>query len=57
MPVDIDVLGDWDVKPLRPYIGEQWLSRLSGHAQWQSRIDIQLNDIGFSCRIRLAVRS
>lgn len=51
--VDIDVLGDWDVKPLEPYIGEQWLSRLSGHAQWQSQIDIQLNDIGFTYQLDL----
>lgn len=51
--VDIDVLGDWDVKPLEPYIGEKWLSRLSGHALWQSQIDIQLNDIGFSYQLDL----
>lgn len=51
--VGIDVLGDWDVKPLEPYIGEQWLSRLSGHAPWQSNIDIQLNDIGFTYQLDL----
>ncbi|MGF1745165.1 YhdP family protein [Vibrio minamisatsumaniensis] len=51
--VDIDVLGDWDVKPLEPYIGERWLSRLSGHAPWQSQIDIQLNDVGFSYQLDL----
>ncbi|WP_299685714.1 YhdP family protein [uncultured Vibrio sp.] len=51
--VDIDVLGDWDVEPLEPYVGEQWLSRLSGHAQWHSQIDILLNDVGFTYQLDL----
>ncbi|MDN3617781.1 YhdP family protein [Vibrio gallaecicus] len=51
--VDIDVLGDWDTDPLVPYIGERWLSRISGHAPWQTGIDIQLNDIGFTYQLDL----
>ena len=53
MRLGLMCLGDWDVKPLEPYIGEQWLSRLSGHAPWQSNIDIQLNDIGFTYQLDL----
>ncbi|MBW3697227.1 TIGR02099 family protein [Vibrio sp. T187] len=51
--VGIDVLGDWDVEPLVPYIGERWLDPVSGHAPWQAGIDIQLNDIGFTYQLDL----
>ncbi|MGF1752922.1 TIGR02099 family protein [Vibrio makurazakiensis] len=51
--VNIDVLGDWDVEPLIPYVGERWLSPISGHAPWQSGIDIQLNDVGFTYQLDL----
>ncbi|WP_394248702.1 YhdP family protein [Vibrio profundi] len=51
--VNIDVLGDWDVEPLVPYIGERWLSPVSGHAPWQAGIDIQLNDVGFTYQLDL----
>ncbi|MEH0743113.1 TIGR02099 family protein [Vibrio cholerae] len=49
--VGIDMVGDWDVKPLVPYLGERWLTPLSGHAQWRSDIDIQLNDVGFTYQV------
>nr|WP_281364214.1 YhdP family protein [Vibrio marinisediminis] len=49
--VDIDVLGDWQIKPLAPYVGAQWLKPVSGHVPWQSNIDIQLNDVGFTYQI------
>ena len=49
--VDIDVLGDWQVKPLARYVGEQWLKPVSGHVPWQSNIDIQLNDVGFTYQV------
>ena len=45
------MVGDWDVKPLVPYLGERWLTLLSGHAQWRSDIDIQLNDVGFTYQV------
>ncbi len=51
--VAIDVLGDWEVEPLYPYVGERWLSRLGGHAQWQTGVDIQLNDVGFTYQVDL----
>ncbi len=49
--VNIDVLGDWDIQPLAPYIGEVWTQPLSGHAPWRAGVDIQLNDVGFSYQI------
>lgn len=49
--VAIDVLGDWDVDPLVPYLGNRFLEPLSGHAPWNMDIDIQLNDIGFTYQI------
>ncbi|MCK6262278.1 TIGR02099 family protein [Vibrio sp. ZSDE26] len=51
--VGIDLLGDWDIRPLTPYIGERWTQDLSGHAPWQSEISIQLNDVGFTYQIEL----
>ncbi len=51
--VAIDVLGDWEVEPLYPYVGERWLSRLDGHAQWHTEVDIQLNDVGFTYQVDL----
>ncbi|WP_423839902.1 YhdP family protein [Vibrio mytili] len=49
--VTIDTLGDWDVEPLKPYVGERWLGLLSGHAPWQMDIDLQLNDVGFTYQV------
>lgn len=49
--VGIDVLGDWETKPLEPYIGQQWLAPVSGHLPWQTSVDIQLNDIGFTYQL------
>jgi len=49
--VNIDVLGDWDIKPLVPYVGNRWLKRLSGHAPWQTNVALQLNDVGFTYQI------
>ncbi|MEF1283650.1 YhdP family protein [Vibrio sp. M250220] len=49
--VAINVVGDWDVEPLTPYLGNRWLDPLEGHAPWQMDIDIQLNDIGFTYQI------
>ncbi|PMJ91322.1 YhdP family protein [Vibrio sp. 10N.261.55.A7] len=51
--VGIDLLGDWDIEPLAPYIGERWTQDISGHAPWQSAINIQLNDVGFTYQIDL----
>ncbi|MEF1305789.1 DUF3971 domain-containing protein, partial [Vibrio owensii] len=30
--VTINTLGDWEVNTLKPYLGERWLSLVSGHA-------------------------
>ncbi|USD65006.1 YhdP family protein [Vibrio sp. SCSIO 43136] len=49
--VNIDTSGDWQVKPLSPYVGESWLTRLDGHAPWNMGIDLQLTDVGFSYQI------
>ncbi|WP_434997596.1 YhdP family protein [Vibrio scophthalmi] len=49
--VGIDVLGDWDVKPLAPYVGAQWLAPVTGHLPWQTNVDIQLNDVGFTYQV------
>ncbi|EME3968008.1 TIGR02099 family protein [Vibrio fluvialis] len=49
--VNIDLVGDWDIKPLTPYVGSRWLSRLQGDAPWQMGVDIQLNDVGFTYQI------
>lgn len=49
--VAINVVGDWDVKPLAPYLGNQWVAPVGGHAPWQMDIDLQLNDIGFTYQI------
>lgn len=49
--VDIDVVGDWDIKPLGPYVGNKWIKPLGGHAPWRMGVDIQLNDVGFTYQI------
>ncbi len=49
--VTINTLGDWEVDPLKPYLGERWLSLVSGHAPWQMDIDLQLNDVGFTYQV------
>jgi len=49
--VAIDTLGDWDVDPLVPYLGESWLKRVQGHAPWSMGINLQLDDIGFTYQI------
>ncbi|MGC9491856.1 YhdP family protein [Vibrio genomosp. F10] len=51
--VGIDLLADWDIAPLSPYVGDRWTQELSGHAPWQSEINIQLNDVGFTYQIDL----
>ncbi len=40
-----------EVKPLIPFVGERWLSRVKGHAPWQASVDIQLNDVGFTYQL------
>ncbi len=49
--VNIDVIGDWDIKPLVPHVGERWLKPLNGHAPWQTHVALQLNDVGFTYQI------
>ncbi|WGY48585.1 YhdP family protein [Vibrio sp. ABG19] len=49
--VNIDLVGDWELKPLAPYVGARWLNPLQGHAPWQMGVDIQLNDVGFTYQI------
>ncbi len=49
--VNIDVIGDWDIKPLVPYVGERWLKPLNGHAPWQTHVALQLNDVGFTYQV------
>lgn len=49
--VAIDLVGDWETSPLKPYVGEAWLAPLSGHAPWQMGVDIQLTDVGFTYQI------
>lgn len=49
--VAINVVGDWEVDPLTPYLGKRWLDPLEGHALWQMDINIQLNDVGFTYQI------
>ena len=51
--VQIDTIGDWDVKPLGDYVGQQWINPVSGHAPWQMGVHLQLNDVGFSYQIDL----
>lgn len=51
--VKLDAVGDWDVKPLTPYLGQRWLKRLSGHAPWELGVDLQLNDVGFTYQLDL----
>lgn len=49
--VAIDLVGDWETSPLKPYVGEAWVAPLSGHAPWQMGVDIQLTDVGFTYQI------
>lgn len=49
--VSVDVLGDWTTKPLEHYVGEKWLKPVSGSLPWQTNVDIQLNDVGFTYQI------
>lgn len=51
--VNIDAIGDWNTKPLIPYIGERWVKRVKGHAPWQMGIELQLNDVGFTYQLDL----
>nr|WP_284676500.1 YhdP family protein [Vibrio sinus] len=49
--VKIHLDGNWKVKPLAPYVGQRWTSRLSGNAPWDAQVDIQLKDTGFTYQI------
>ncbi|WP_345772822.1 YhdP family protein [Vibrio sp. Isolate23] len=49
--VNIDAVGDWDLKPLTPYLGGRWTEPLDGHAPWRMGVDIQLNDVGFTYQL------
>ena len=49
--VNIDVVGDWELKPLASYLGKRWIEPVNGHVPWQMGIAIQLNDVGFSYQI------
>ncbi|WP_038146620.1 YhdP family protein [Vibrio nigripulchritudo] len=49
--VGIDVVGDWDVQPLKAYVGETWLKRVQGHAPWTMDVDLQINDVGFTYQV------
>lgn len=49
--VAIDVVGDWDIKPLTPYLGKHWLGPVDGHAPWRMDVDIQLDDVGFTYQV------
>lgn len=49
--VNIDLVGDWELQPLTPYVGARWLTPLQGHAPWQMDVDIQLNDVGFTYQV------
>ncbi|MZI92718.1 TIGR02099 family protein [Vibrio sp. CAIM 722] len=51
--VQIDTVGDWDVKPLSPYVGKKWIDPLNGHAPWQMGVHLQLNDVGFTYQVDL----
>lgn len=46
--VGIDVEGDWQAKPLLPYVGRRWIDPLSGRAPWQAKVDLQLKQSGFN---------
>ncbi len=54
--VTINTIGDWDVEPLKPYLGERWLNLVSGHAPWQMDIDLQLNDVGFTYQVEVGAQ-
>ena len=45
------MVGDWDAKPLIPYVGEHWITPLEGYAQWSTDVDIQLRETGFNYQI------
>ena len=49
--VNIDVVGDWELKPLASYLGKRWIDPVDGHAPWQMGIAIQLDDVGFAYQI------
>ena len=49
--VKIHLDGDWQVKPLEPYVGKRCISRLSGSAPWSTQVDIQLKDTGFTYQV------
>lgn len=49
--VSIGAVGDWDVKPLASYVGNDWIVPLSGHAPWKMAVDIQLHSVGFTYQV------
>ncbi len=51
--VGIHVVGDWDVDPLAPYVGDHWIDPLDGHVPWLMEVDLQLNDVGFTYQLDL----
>lgn len=51
--VHIDTSGDWNVKPLAPYVGKAWIDPLVGKAPWKMGVDVQLNDVGFTYQVDL----
>ncbi|MGV2988760.1 YhdP family protein [Vibrio sp. E150_011] len=51
--VDLDAIGDWNMGPLEPYVGERYVSGLKGHAPWNLEVDLQLNDVGFTYQLDL----
>ncbi|GIB08438.1 hypothetical protein VCSRO184_2972 [Vibrio cholerae] len=51
--VGIDMVGDWEVKPLIPFVGERWLSRVKGHAPWQALLQASGNQEMVSARLQL----
>lgn len=51
--VVIDTIGDWDVLPLQPYVGERFIGKLTGRSPWHLNVDLQLNDVGFTYQLDL----
>ncbi|EPE37732.1 YhdP family protein [Candidatus Photodesmus anomalopis] len=49
--LEIDLLGNNDIKFLSPYVGKHWTRFLSGYTQWKMDVNVQLNEFGFMYKI------
>ena len=51
--VAIETKGNWKIEPLREYIDYPMMEKVSGSSEWNSNINLQVADVGFTYQIGL----